>query len=113
MKITDSFQRLKASLSLAMGGTAGGLWVWLVLFGTGCTQIAYHQQRHDGTRIEFNAVSLFSNSTLKGLTVDGTTKTTTNGLRLTAGETQPNPESITATGEAIGSLIGTAVKTAK
>ncbi len=75
----------------------------------GCTNISVNQTKPDGTRIDFKATSLFSNSTLKGLQVDGTTKTTTKLLGVTAGTTEPNPESITATGTALGDLLGTAV----
>lgn len=83
-----------------------------VLLATGCASMTYTTTRPDGTKTEFSGRTVFSNSTFKGLTVDGTTKTTTNGLRVTAGTTEPNPESITATGEALGNLIGTAAATA-
>lgn len=85
--------------------------VCAVLFA-GCHSVGYTQKKADGTSIEFKARSLFSNSIVKGLTVDGTTKTTSQGLRITSTTTEPNPESITATGSALGELIGTAAKAA-
>ena len=57
-------------------------------------------------------MSLFSNSAIKGLQVGASTKTTTNEFRVTGTTTEPNPESITATGAALGELIGTAAKAA-
>lgn len=81
-----------------------------------CATSRYHSEetRLDGTKkiVDWNGNSLFSNSTLKGLTVDGQTKTTTNGLKIIGASTEPNPESITASGSALGELIGTAAKTA-
>lgn len=76
---------------------------------TGCHSINYTK---DGTKVSFQAHSLFSNSIVKGLTVDGTTKTTSQGLRITSTATEPNSESITASGAALGELIGTAAKSA-
>lgn len=79
---------------------------------TGCASIHLVKTASDGSKVEFNTTSLFSNSAIKGLTVDGSTKTTTNALRITSGGTEPNPESITASGDAIGTIIGNAVKAA-
>lgn len=80
----------------------------LLLASSGCARISYNVTKPDASKVSFTGFSLFSNSTFKGLVVDGTTKTTTNGLRVTAGTTEPNPESITATGTALGDLIGAA-----
>ena len=76
----------------------------------GCTMLNVDKTNPDGTRISFHGTSLFSNTTLKGLVVEGTTKTTSKLMGVTAGATEPNPESITATGTALGDLIGTAAK---
>lgn len=79
---------------------------------TGCTSLRVDETKVDGSKVSFNATSLFSNSTLKGLKVAGTTKTTSALLGVTAGATEPNVESITASGEALGNLIGTAAAAA-
>lgn len=79
------------------------------LIVTGCNNLSYTK---DGSRVTMHYNSLFSNSALKGLTVDGTTKTTTNGLRITSSTTEPNPESITASGDALGTVLGKALKEA-
>lgn len=81
----------------------------LSLLVSACASVRYTK---DGQKIMFTVTTWFSNSALKGLTVDGTTKTTTNGLRITSTSSEPNPESITATGTALGEMIGTAAKTA-
>lgn len=84
----------------------------LTLLPLGCTNLSVERVNADGTRVKAHATSLFSNTTLKGLTVDGATKTTTNLLRVSTSQTEPNAESITATGTALGELIGTAAKAA-
>jgi hypothetical protein len=81
-------------------------------FVAGCASVKYSKTALDGSKVNFSNVSLFSNSALKGLSVESQTKTTTNGLRITSTMTEPNPESITATGSALGELIGTAAKAA-
>lgn len=79
---------------------------------SGCTNLKVTRIASDGSRIDFKATSLFSNTILKGLGVDSTTKTTSNLLKLSTSTTEPNAESITASGSALGELIGTAAKTA-
>lgn len=75
----------------------------------GCSSVGYTNTKPDGTKTDFNAsVPFWSNSTLKGLTVDGTTKTTSAGLKIQSSTIEPNVESITATADALGSLIGAA-----
>lgn len=74
----------------------------------GCQSIHY-TKAPDGS-VRFDAQSMFSNTLTKGLTVEGTTKTTSQGLRITSNATEPNNESITASGAALGELIGTAAK---
>jgi hypothetical protein len=76
----------------------------------GCTNLKVTKVAENGSSISFKATSLFSNTVLRGLGVDATTKTTTNLLKLSTSATEPNPESITATGSALGELIGTAAK---
>lgn len=83
-----------------------------LLLTSGCASVQYSQTKPDGTRVEFSTRALFSNSALRGLTVDGVTKTTSQGLRITSNATEPNAESITATGATLGELIGTAAKAA-
>lgn len=101
-------EQVKAAKS--PGGAAPLLLLGFVaLTAVGCNNLSYTK---DGTRVSLSYNSLFSNSALKGLTVDGTTKTTTNGLRITSSTTEPNAESITASGSALGELIGTAAKAA-
>ena len=78
-----------------------------LLATSACTSINYSKGD-----TKFQAHSLFSNSIVKGLTVEGTTKTTSQGLRITSSATEPNVESITASGAALGELIGTAAKSA-
>lgn len=84
----------------------------LCLILTGCTSIRVDQTKLDGSKVSFRASSLFSNSTLRGLKVEGVTKTSSALLGVTASATEPNVESITATGEALGNLIGAAAATA-
>lgn len=84
----------------------------LLLASAGCTNIQITKTALDGSKVQFNATSLFSNTTLKGLGVESSTKTTSNLLKLSTGQTEPNAESITASGAALGELIGTAAKTA-
>lgn len=79
---------------------------------TGCASVHYSKTALDGSKVEFKVSSLFSNSALKGLSVENVTKTTTNGLRIASTSSEPNPESITATGTALGEMIGTAAKAA-
>lgn len=76
----------------------------------GCQSVHYAKTSPDGTMTKFDAQSMFSNTLTKGLTVEGTTKTTSQGLRITSNATEPNNESITASGAALGELIGTAAK---
>lgn len=76
----------------------------------GCASVTYKKTMPDGTVVEAKVSSLFSNSAVKGMTVDGTTKTTSQGFRITGSTTEPNPESITATANALGNLIGTAIQ---
>lgn len=78
----------------------------------GCTSVNLTKTATDGSKIQFRAASLFSNTVLKGLGVEATTKTTTNLLKISSSSTEPNAESITASGAALGELIGTAAKTA-
>jgi len=85
--------------------------VWC-LCAAGCASVKYSKVATDGTKVDFKSSSLFSTSALKGLTVEGVTKTTTNGLRITSSTTEPQPESITATGEALGNMIGAAAAAA-
>jgi len=82
----------------------------LACLAFGCASIKYSKTASDGTVTTASATSLFSNSALKGMKVDATTKTTTNGFAVTGSTTEPNPESITATGEALGTLAGSAAK---
>jgi hypothetical protein len=77
---------------------------------SGCTHLKVTKVSQDGSSISFRSISLFSNTVLRGLGVDSTTKTTSNLLKLSISATEPNPESITATGSALGELIGTAAK---
>lgn len=86
----------------------------LPLLLCGCASIHYSKSiAPDGTmKVSADASSLFSNSAIKGLQVDYATKTTTNGFKVSGTSTEPNPESITASGTALGELIGAAAKTA-
>lgn len=77
----------------------------------GCQSTTVSRTSTDGSKVTFSSLSLFSNTAVKGLNVDGTTKTTTNLLRITGGATEPNVESITATSDALGNIIGTAIAT--
>lgn len=85
-----------------------------IAFFCGCGTVKYHKEitKTDGTKeiVDFKGNSGWSRSTFNGLTIDGVTKTTTNGLKMTGVATQPDAESITATGGAAGTLIGNAVK---
>lgn len=79
---------------------------------SGCASVKYSKTQLDGAKVEFKSNSLFSKTALQGLQVEAVTKTTTNGLRLTTSSTETQPEAITATGEALGQLIGAAAATA-
>lgn len=91
----------KLTLLIAVAGLA-----------VGCASVTYKKTMPDGTVVEAKVSSLFSNSAVKGMTVDGTTKTTSQGFRIVGSTTEPNPDSITASGTALGQLIGTAAKAA-
>lgn len=80
----------------------------ILLAVSACTRLNVTKSP-DGS-ISFTGTSLFSNTVLKGVGVDSTTKTTTNLLKLSSSTTEPNAESITASGDALGSLIGNAAK---
>lgn len=84
---------------------------FLLLPINGCQSTNVSRTSTDGSRVTFSSLSLFSNTAVKGLNVDGTTKTTTNLLRITGSTTEPNVESITATSDALGNIIGTAIAT--
>lgn len=84
----------------------------VLLLCTSCASITVTKITADGTRTEFRGISLFSNSVLKTIQVDGTTKTTSSLLKASGASTEPNPESITATAEALGTLIGKAAREA-
>lgn len=76
----------------------------IALTTTACSSVHYKTDKTD-----FSAtIPFWSNTVLKGLTVDGTTKTTSAGLKIQGATIEPNVESITATSEALGNLIGTA-----
>lgn len=73
-----------------------------------CSSIHYKTDKTD-----FSASYPFwSNAMVKGLVVDGTTKTTSSGLRISSTSIEPNVESITATSDALGNLIGVAAAAA-
>lgn len=75
----------------------------------GCVPFKYERTAPDGTHTTVAASFPFwSNSALRGVNIDSSTKTTTNGFRMTSANVDPNVESITATGAALGELIGTA-----
>jgi hypothetical protein len=79
---------------------------------TGCAVLRYEKTAADGTHTKARAFSLFSNSALKNLAVGKVTKTTTNEFTVTGTTTEPNPEAITASAEAIGTIVGVAAKSA-
>lgn len=83
----------------------------VAIIAPGCTHMQLVESKPDGTRVNFGATSFLSNSTFKGLTVGGVTKTTSQSLRVTSGSTEPNPEAITASADGLGTLIGTAAGT--
>lgn len=66
----------------------------------------------NGTNTSLHATTFLSNTALKNLGLDTTTKTTSSLLKLSGATTEPNPEAITASGTALGDLIGTAAATA-
>lgn len=87
----------------------------LVLVVTGCTSINTEMVKPDGTKVTMNAhVPLWANGILKNLKLDSATKTTSALLTISGASVEPNVDSITATGEAMGNFVGTIMeKTAK
>lgn len=87
-------------------------WTIGILALCGCASISVTKVAPDGTKTTMTAKTLFSNTAVKGLTLDGTTKTTTNLLKVAGSTTEPNPEAITASASALGELVGAAAATA-
>lgn len=73
---------------------------------SGCAQISYTAVKPDGTRVTASAASLFSHNAIKGFNTDSSTEKTSTGLKFSHSETNPELE-------ALGALIGAAVKNAK
>lgn len=89
--------------------------ILLALLGilSSCTSVSYERTAPDGTITKFRAYApMFNNEVLNGLAVDSSSKLSTNGLRLTSTSSEPNAAAITASGAALGQLIGAAAKTA-
>src|SRR5690348_7829056 len=81
----------------------------LPLLISACSSLDYEATKPDGSHVKARLqVPFFYNAAAKGLAVDSTTKTTTNGVRVTSVSAEGSPEMITATSTAIGDLIGTA-----
>lgn len=80
----------------------------LLLLLNGCANV--HVERGADGSVKARAMTLFSNTAVKGLTVDGSSKT--NLLHVSGATTTPNSDSITATGEAFGNAVGAAAKAA-
>ena len=73
---------------------------------TGCASITYTKTNPDGTRVTAGAMSLFSNTAIKGFNSDSKTEKTATGLKFSSSDTAPD-------NEAIGQIIGAALKAAK
>lgn len=85
----------------------------LAVLVSGCNSLKYETTKPDGTYVKASlTVPFFYNAAVKGLAIDSITKTTTNGFRVTNFQTEGNPEMITATGTALGDLIGAAAAAA-
>ncbi len=82
------------------------------LLSVGCASVHYDKTEITGEHTTFRATSFLSNSALKGASVDRVTKTTSEGMKLSGSTTEPNPDAIVASGDAMGQMIGTAVKAA-
>lgn len=81
----------------------------LLVICSGCNSLQYETTKPDGTHVKASiTVPFFYNAAVKGLAIDSTTKTTTNGFRVTNFQTEGNPEMITASSTALGDLIGAA-----
>ena len=72
----------------------------------GCSSISYNRTMPDGSKASASARSLFSTTAIKGFNADSNTEKTSTGLKFQSTDT-------TAQGEALGTIIGTALKTAK
>lgn len=91
---------------------AGALMLLCPLLLSGCVFGRYSTVRPDGSRTSFPFISFLSNSSIKGLVLDGNgEKRDAPGLRLTGATTEPNPDAITASGEALGKFTGAAAGT--
>lgn len=85
----------------------------LLVLTAGCVPFHYNRTALDGTATKVDASFPFwSNTALKGLKIDNVTKTTSTGFGVSTATVEPNVESITATSDALGNLIGTAAKAA-
>lgn len=84
-----------------------------VMLLSACAMGHYSRLNADGSRTEYRFSTLFSNSTAKGIMVDGNgTNQASPGLHMVGIASDPNAQSITATAGALGSLIGTAAAAA-
>ena len=78
----------------------------LLVLLSGCASITYTKTNPDGTRVTAGAISVFSGTAIKGFNSDSKTEKTSTGLKFSSSETNPELE-------ALGTLIGAAVKAAK
>lgn len=113
----DRFTLKQIRLPLPVKESVNEMKLWIIavsiaVTSIGCASIKYEKTLADGTHVKASAHSLFSNSALRNMAVDYSTKTTTNGFKVTGSTTEPNPESITATGTALGEMIGKAAQAA-
>lgn len=79
---------------------------------SGCASASYVKKTPDGSFVEGRFSSLFSNSALRGVVIEGTTGKSSTGMRFSNGSSEPNAEAITATGGALGAFTGRAIKEA-
>lgn len=86
------------------------LWLMSILLSlSACSSLQYEATKPDGSHVKASmSVPFFYNAAVKGLTIDGTTKTTANGFKVQNYAVEGNPEMITASGAALGDLIGNA-----
>lgn len=87
--------------------------ILVLLLLSGCAQLNVTKTLPDGTKTAFSGWALFSNTAFRGLFVDEVSpRFGTNLLAVTGATNSPNAESITASADALGTLIGTAAKAA-
>lgn len=87
--------------------------VALLLAVSGCANLTVSKTTTvNSTNVTLRAHTLLANKVVKGLELDGTTKTGSKLFKVTSETTEPSVEGINATTAGLGTVIGAAAKAA-